>query len=129
MNKFIGIGRLCQDITIENYGETSVAKFNIAIARKGKKDETDFIPCTAFNKTAENIQKFFAKGNMIAIEGRLQINTYEDKDGKKRTGTQVLVESFSFCGQAKKDGTDQVKNIEVDLTTELENVSDDDLPF
>lgn len=124
MNKVILLGRITKDIEIENYGETQVARFNIAINRKGKKDETDFIPCTAFNNMAINIQKYFGRGNLICIGGRIQINNYKDKDGNNRTSTTILVEEFGFCGESKKEST--TTN---DVALDLSNVEDSDLPF
>lgn len=125
MNSVNLMGRITKDLEIENYGDTNVLKFNIAINRMGKKDEVDFIPCTAFNKTAENIKKFFGRGNLIGITGRLQVNQFKDKDGNNRTSTTVIVESFSFCGEAKKETLEKAPNIE----EALQQYDETDLPF
>lgn len=124
MNKIILMGRLTKDVELENYGETLVGRFTLAVGRKGKKDETDFINCTAFNGTATNIQRYFGKGNLIVIAGRLQINKYTDKNGEIRTAHSVIVEEFGFCGERKKDVPVESENV-----AELLNDDDDSLPF
>lgn len=128
MNKFIGMGRITKDLNIETTGDTQYLRFTIAINRKGKKDETDFIPVTAFNTLAVNIQKYFAKGNLIAIEGHLQVNNFKDKDGNSRTSSTIIAESFSFTGERKNDTRDE-ETAEKSIAEELANIPDDDLPF
>ena len=92
MNKFIGIGRLCKDvetrIAATKDGDITIARYTIAIDRKGKKDETDFISCVCFGKTAEFAEKYLAKGMKVAIEGRIQTGSYE-KDGRKVAWAQT----------------------------------------
>ena len=100
MNKFIGIGRLCKDvetrIAATKDGDITIARYTIAIDRKGKKDETDFISCVCFGKTAEFAEKYLAKGMKVAIEGRIQTGSYE-KDGRKVYTTDIVVENHEFC--------------------------------
>lgn len=122
MNRVILLGRLTKESEINEYGETTVLKNSIAVDRGIKDKEgnkiTDFINITAFGKNAVNIDNFFSKGNLIAVEGRLQIENYTDKDGNKRQSHTVVVDRFDFCGEKKK---------EADL--DLSNIPDDDLPF
>lgn len=97
MNKVILIGRWTRDpeVRYSNDGK-AVAKGSIAIDRKFNKDEADFPSITAFGKTAEFIEKYFRKGMKIAIVGRLQTGSYDDKDGKKVYTTDVIVEEADF---------------------------------
>ena len=85
MNKVILMGRLTKDPEIR-YTQTSkaVANFTMAVSRRFKKDEADFINCVAWEKTAEFISKYFSKGGMIAVVGKIQTRTWEDNEGKKR---------------------------------------------
>ena len=84
--------------------------------------QTDFINIVAWNKTAEFISNYFKKGDMIAISGSIQTRNYGDKNGNKRTATEVIVEKASFCGgkTESKPQTEEYVPIEDD---------DDDLPF
>lgn len=106
-NNFSGIGRITKDIEIRTAGDKSVTDFTIAINRFAKdKDHpmADFIDCTAWGKNAENIEKFFHKGDRIAVSGRVQVDNYEDKDGVKRKSWKVQVADFDFI-ENKKDHT------------------------
>lgn len=110
MNKTMLMGRLVRTPEVKyTNGETPMAicNFTIAINRRMKKDETDFIPCVAFRKTAETIEKYFSKGDMIGIVGALRVETFKDKEGKNKYSTKVMVEEFHFCGGNKgKDGAE-----------------------
>lgn len=99
MNKFVGIGRLVADVELRstNSGK-SVCAFTVAINRRGKDAGTDWVDCVAWEKTAEFISKHFNKGQQIAITGRLQTRSYEDKNGGKRKAVEVVVEEVDFCG-------------------------------
>ena len=127
MNKLILIGRLTKDPEIRVSGNVTIAKFSLAVDRKYKRDgepEADFFNCTAFNKTAEFIEKYCSKGMKMAIEGRIQNDNYE-KDGVKHYGVTVIVENIEFA-ESKKGGTSEKKAEEAE---EFVNVSSDELPF
>ena len=80
-------------------GDTEIINFTIASSRKYKdKEDTTFVDCTAYGKTAENIGKFFDKGDPIAIAGRLSQNNWEDRDGNKRSKIYITVDVFHFVG-------------------------------
>lgn len=100
---------------------TIVLRFSVAVNRM-KKDETDFIECVAFKATAENIAKYFAKGNSIFVEGHINIDNYKDKDGNKRKSVVVIVDRFDFV-ESKAKTIDATP----DEPAELEDI--DDLPF
>lgn len=81
----------------------TVARFTIAIDRKrgGEEKATDFIDCCAWNKTAEFINKWFKKGDWIAVQGAIATDNYTDKDGNKRKAVNVVVYEASFCSSLR----------------------------
>lgn len=105
MNKVILMGNLTRDPEVRyTSGENSLAvtRFSVAVQRRMTRNnqngpDVDFINCVAFGKTGENIGKFFTKGRKIAVSGRLQTNNWEDSNGQKRYGMDVIVEDFDFC--------------------------------
>lgn len=142
MNKVILVGRLTKNPELKNLNETTVTNFTIAVNRNFKnKDgqyETDFINCIAFHGTGEFINKYFLKGQMIAVSGRIQTRNYEDKDGNKRFVTEVVVDGAEFAGDSKKEATSDTNNsveneIPQNYKTEYSDkgihLNDDDLPF
>lgn len=104
MNNVILIGRLTNDLEIKEVGENKVINFSLAVPRNYKnKDgevETDFINCTVWNATADNMKEFCKKGDMLAVEGTLVTSTYE-KDEVKHYKTEVRVDRIKFL-QPKK---------------------------
>lgn len=119
MNIFNGIGRICNDLELQGTNN-KFCKFNIAIPRQYKKEITDFISCTAFNKTAEFICNFFKKGNKIAVSGSVKNNQYTDKDGNKRTNINIIINEAFFC-ESNKHNEDKESN--------NDNENEFDLPF
>ena len=100
MNKIILMGRLTRDV--EMFGQKSkVARFIIAVDRTYGEDETDFFNCVSFGKQAEFVEKYLKKGIKVLVTGRLQNNTYEDKQGNKITATQIITEEVEFCESKK----------------------------
>lgn len=113
MNNVSLMGRLVKDVDL-NFTAGSgkaVGKFTIAVKRAFKKDESDFLNCIAFGKTAEIIGQYFFKGNMIGITGSIRNNNYKKKDGTMVYQNIIVVESFVFCGENKGN-----KNNSNDLT-------------
>lgn len=131
MNKVILIGRLTKEPDVRySQGEnpTAVARYSLAVERRFKKDETDFINCVAFGKSAEFAEKFLKKGMKIAVSGRIQTGSYTDKDGKKVYTTDVVVEEHFFCeGKGQAEPSAQPAS-ETDFMTIPDNISDE-LPF
>ena len=113
-NKVILMGNLTRDPEVRHTsGDRAVANFGIAVNRRyktasgEKREEVTFVDCEAWGYTGENIGKFFAKGMPILIEGRLKLDTWEDrKDGSKRSKLKVVVESFQFVDSKKDSGGD-----------------------
>ena len=111
MNRTFLMGRITKDPDIKTaQSGTVMLNFTIAVtrqfAKEGEERQSDFINCKAFSKTAENIAKFFSKGKLILIEGRIQTGSYE-KDGNKVYTTDIMVEGFHFTGE-KKDAVQAV---------------------
>lgn len=131
MNKVILKGRLTKSPEIKHItDEMSVTKFSVAVDRKAKAGEekkTDFINCTAWNKQGEFIEKYFSKGQEIAIVGRLEVNNYE-KDGERKTSVYVVVEEAEFVGSKKKEQKEDIETNE-DLEINFNFTDDSDLPF
>ena len=103
MNSVNLIGRITKDIEVKktNSGK-SVCSFTVAVQRD--KDNADFIPCTAWNNTAENIAKYFHKGDRIGISGVLSTRTWE-QNGEKRFAMDVNVMSFDFLNAKKSEAS------------------------
>lgn len=124
------IGRLTSDPELKHtQSGTAVTSFTIAVDRKcqkpGEQRKADFINVVAWRQTAEFICKYFTKGQMIAIEGELQTRQYENKDGEKRTATEIIVNNTTFCGDKRGMNNGQNENPSVNF----EEVINDDLPF
>jgi len=107
MNKSILIGRLVADPeTRRTQNGKAVASYRLAVDRQFKKEgqpEADFISCVAWGSNGDFAEKYLHKGMKIAIEGRIQTRTYDDKDGKKVYVTEVVVDHHEFC-EKKADG-------------------------
>lgn len=146
MNKVILMGRLTRSPEVR-YSQGSepvaVARYTLAVNRRFKRKdepEADFIPCVAFGKSGEFAEKYFRKGQLVAVTGRLQVRSW-DKDGERRYATEVIIEEQHFAeskaaaeqgrkdtgegkaakenGQAPADGFYPIN----------EGVEDEDLPF
>lgn len=103
MNKIILIGRLTKEPELKyTQSGTAVASFNLAVDRKFTNQngdrEADFINCVAWNKTAEFISEYFHKGKQMALEGRLQVRSYDGNDGQRHWVTEVVAEQVEFVG-------------------------------
>lgn len=126
------MGRLTKDPEVR-YTQTSnimVTSFTLAVNRRfvtqGQERQADFLPIVAWNKTAEFIAKYFKKGQQVAVIGRVETRTYDDKDGKKVYVTEVIAEEVYFADSKKEDG--QATTFTPDNTS-FESSADDDLPF
>ena len=107
MNSVVLMGRLTKDPEVRySQGENStcIARYSLAVDRRTKEKQTDFINIIAFGKSGEFAEKYLHKGMKILVSGRIQTGSYE-KDGKKVYTTDVVAESQEFC-ESKKDGED-----------------------
>jgi len=137
MNKITLVGRLVRDpeLRTTNSG-TAYAKFTIAVDRRFKQEgqpQADFIPVVAWGKQAEIINQYLVKGRQIAVSGRIQISSYDAKDGTKRYATDVVLEEFDFIGsKGEGSATNQDANsggIDLEDDGFIMMAEDDDLPF
>ena len=120
MNRVDIIGRIVRDTKTESSTSgTTYLRNAIAVDRKGKKDEADFFEITAFNKTAEFIEKYFSKGKRIAISGHLQSNSYKDKEGKSHTSVAIICDEVDFCDSKAEQTTKSEGFLDVNVTEEL----------
>lgn len=149
MNKVILMGRLTREPEVR-YSQSSepvaVARYTLAVSRRMKKNgeqEADFIPCVAFGKSGEFAEKYFRKGQMVAVTGRLQVRSW-DKDGERRYTTEVIIEEQYFAEgknsqpapeQSRPAATQEKPAKQMGLADSPgfypidETIEDDDLPF
>ena len=108
LNHIVIMGRLTRDPELRRTGSgIAVASFTVAVdrdfsGRDGGEKETDFIDCVAWRQTGEFVSKYFTKGRMIVVSGRLQIRSWTDKDGNKRRTAEVVADNCYF-GDSKRD--------------------------
>ena len=109
LNHIVVMGRLTRDPELRRTGSgIAVTSFTVAVDRDfGKNEsgekETDFIDCVAWRQTGEFVSKYFAKGRMAVVSGRLQIRNWTDKEGNKRRSAEVVADNVYF-GDSKRDG-------------------------
>ncbi len=102
INNVTLLGRLTRDPELRyTQQNTPVCSFTLAVDRASKDDACDFVDCVAWSGTAEFVSKYFTKGAMLALVGRLQVRQYE-KDGQKRTAVDVVAERVSFAGEKRE---------------------------
>lgn len=139
-NLVVLTGRLTADPELRYTGNnTPVTSFSIAVNRRykaGEESQADFINIVAWRQTAEFITKYFSKGSMIGIEGSIQTRRYVDKEtGKNRTAFEVIANNVQFVESKRDsaanggDGAPAFSNAGTNEFVEIENTSDDDLPF
>ena len=109
LNHIVIMGRLVRDPELRRTGSgIAVASFRVAVDRDfapkdGGERKADFIDCVAWRQTGEFISKYFTKGRMIVVDGRLEMRDWPDKDGNKRTSAEIVVANAYF-GDSKRDG-------------------------
>lgn len=158
MNKVFLIGRLTRDPELRYTGNnTAVASFAIAVNRnftnQAGEREADFINIVVWRKQAENVKNYLTQGSQVAIDGRIQVRSYDDKDGQKRYVTEVVADNVEFLGSkngsasgnssvasqaeptpydfstpSEPKKTDVDSNPFADFGSSIE-ISDDELPF
>jgi len=104
MNKVFLIGRLSREPELRHTTSgMAVCQINVAISRRtgaGREPETDFINVVVWDKQAENVSKYLAKGRQVAVEGRIQTRSYDNNEGKKTYVTEVVANNVEFLGSA-----------------------------
>ena len=114
LNKIIIMGRLVRDPELRRTGSgTAVTSFSLACDRDFKSQsgekETDFIEVVAWKNTAEFVSKYFSKGRMAVVDGRLQFRDWTDKDGGKRRSAEVIAENVYFADYKRSESNDNQK--------------------
>lgn len=134
------MGRLAADPQMrQTQSGKSVASFRVAVDR-GRKDangqnQTDWLDVVAWDKTADFVSRYFPKGSMIAVTGRLQSRNYQDKNGNNRTAIEIVAQNVSFCGEKKQEksfppANENALNFAQGGNDDFAPVEDaDDLPF
>ncbi|MBQ7907514.1 MAG: single-stranded DNA-binding protein [Clostridia bacterium] len=132
LNKAILGGRLTADPELKQTPQgVSVTTFSIAVNRKGKDAQADFINCVAWRQTADFICKYFKKGSSICISGSIQTRTWNDQQNNKRYATEVVAEEAFFV-DSKTEGVGGFEEpaFQTPAAPKFEEVQgDDDLPF
>lgn len=140
LNSAIIMGRLTRDPDVrQTQSGISVCSFSVAVDRDvvdkstGERG-TDFINVTAWRSTADFVGKYFSKGSLIVVDGRLQVSGYTDKDGNKRTSTEIVANNVYFGGSKKKEDSNNASSSHVSNDVPPAQSSDtpgsdDDLPF
>lgn len=133
INKTIVQGRLVADPDLRHTpSDVAVASFRVAWSEKYKETETKlYLTCTAWHGTAEAIAKHFTKGKEIIVSGKLSTRSYEDKEGQKRSSTELTVDEFSFCGKKDDSGAapSSTSYSAADTSNFEELGPNDDFPF
>ena len=132
LNKITVMGRMVKDPELRRTNSgTAVAMFTIACDRDYKSDsgerEVDFFDCVAWRSTAEYVSKYFTKGRMAVVSGRLQTREWTDKDGNKRKATEIVAESVYF-GDSKREGAAQ-QSYAAPQESFAELTDEDEIPF
>ena len=131
LNKIIIMGRLTRDPELRRTGSgTAVTSFSLACDRDFKSQsgdkETDFIEVVAWKNNAEFVSKYFSKGRMAVVEGRLQIRDWTDKDGGKRRSAEVVADNVYFADSKRSESNDNQKE---NFNALSGRVSDDFVPI
>ena len=132
LNKTILQGRLVADPELRHTASgVAVATFRLAVDRDFKNKDTgerqaDFITCVAWRQTALFVEKYFSKGRMAIVEGKLQTRTYDDKDGVRRYVTEVVADNVYFGDSKRDDGGKAEEFREAEFTDEYD---DGEIPF
>ena len=110
LNHIVIMGRLTRDPEVRyTQSQLPVASFTLAVdrdygAKDGGERQTDFINCVAWRQTADFVSKYFHKGSMAVVSGRLQIRQYQDREGNNRTAAEIVVDNIYF-GESKRDSS------------------------
>ncbi|MBL9140251.1 MAG: single-stranded DNA-binding protein [Phycisphaerae bacterium] len=111
LNKVMLIGNLTRDPDLKfTAGNQAVCELGIAVNRKYKtkdgeeREDTTFVDCEAWGRQAEVLKQYLTKGRPLFVEGRLKLDTWEDKDGQKRSKMRVVIENFQFLGSGQGGG-------------------------
>lgn len=132
MNRWIGMGRLTKDPEIRSSADgMMVGNYTLAVDRRGKENEADFIRVVTFGKAAEFASKYFHKGTKVLVTGHIQTGSYTNKDGQKIYTTDIIAEDQEFCEKKQTDQQTEAAALPTDADGFM-NVPEgieDELPF
>lgn len=137
MNRVILIGRLTAEPELRHTTTgTAVASYRLAVERQFKQDgqpAADFLNCVAWGRNGEFASNYLHKGSKIAVEGRIQVRTYDDKDGKRVYVTEIVVDHHEFCESKGASSEAEAQSNQTFAVNENKNFDviddDDELPF
>lgn len=131
LNKVILGGRITADPELKQTPQgVSVTSFSVAVNRRGKEQQADFINCVAWRQTAEIICRFFKKGSSICIVGNIQVRTWNDNNGNKRYATEVVADEVHFVDSRDEQSAQGAPTFTTAQAPQFEEISpEDDLPF
>lgn len=139
LNSVIMMGRLTADPELRQTPQgVNVCSFTIAVersfAKQGEERQTDFFDVVAWRSGADFVSRFFTKGQMIAVQGRMETRTYDDKNGVRRKAYTIVAESLNFCGGKSEQGQTNTTAPDIPYTEPQNDYQsmdevDDDLPF
>lgn len=129
MNKCILMGRICRDPEVRySQDGNAIAKYSLAVDRKGQNAGTDFINIVAFGKSGEFAEKYFRKGMKVLIEGHIMTGKYQNKDGQTVYTFDVAVDSQEFAESKKAEENTEAKAV-MDGFNFPVDIEDEELPF
>lgn len=130
MNKAFLIGNLTKDVDLRaTPSGKAVATFTLAVARRFKKDETDFLNIVVWGELANNCAKYLNKGKQASVIGEIQNRSYDDKNGNKRYITEIIADEVQFLTSREKTAEIGVKTSQEEFRTGTEPVDDEEIPF
>ncbi len=137
VNKVFLMGNLTRDVQLKHTANnTAVANIGLAVNRRYRnnagemQEETTFVDCEAWGRTAETMGKYLSKGRPVFVEGRLRLNEWEDRDGNKRSKLLVVVDTFTFVdSRGGGGGNSGGQESRFQATGGGASTSPDDIPF
>ena len=125
MNHVILIGRLTKNPDVNYKGDMAISKYTLAVDRKAKDKQADFIRCVAFGKQAEFAERYLSKGSKIGVIGRIQTGSYKTQDGRTVYTTDVIVNEHEFVTSKADKSAESV----TEAPREWEEAIQEELPF
>lgn len=134
MNKWIGLGNIGKDVDVRTNGDSTVARFSLAVKRKFAREgetDTDWLNIVCFGKQAEFAEKYLKKGTKIIVEGRVATGSYTNKDGNRVNTFDIVAENIEFAEskKASESNTKEETKASDEGFADVPSDIDSDLPF
>lgn len=133
MNKVFLIGRLTKEPELRaTLNGKSVATFTVAVNREIKAEgqpDADFLSVVVWGASADNCGKYLTKGSQVCVDGRIQVRSYDDKNGNKAYITEIVANRVEFISRSTNNGENALKSSQDEFITGKEPVEDDEIPF